>query len=682
MSLCIGRLNWWTSTGRLPRLEPLATSGDGNCLLHAASLYMWGFHDHFLILRTALHRLLTAGIEREGLKRRWRYQTQLRNDEAGGLTFTEEEWEFEWEEILRIATNKPRQQLITSSLRRHSSLRINYESLEEIHISVLAHTLRRPIIVISDRAIKDMSGQDLAPIYFGGIYLPLEVNPTSCYKSPVVLAYDSSHFSPLVARQEDYDQNKQQPRTKYARMSDRKEAVIPLVTPDGSLLPVQFIYDPSKRNVDEKWAKMEYEVGEFPDDIVRLLDSYLNVRWIQLNVPSSNLGSYEDRDRNFPIQVPKIRFPAARITQETQPIYQKELMEKYLQHVRMKYQEEAEARARRQAQREEEERKKRENAIVPCEGEGCDMFGRAGTNNMCSVCYQKFLITSENLEKQNSDPDSTHSPNKSPPPQYSRELHDQPNLGRTVSDEPDDHRYVHQDESRHRSPELDSESAVSGEARRALTDQTNHQSAVPLRDPPGDNPQASKEKGKKPLIPPSSLPSPSKNSAIGNVRSSKSRSPTPTSSKPLPPPSSLEAGLPTQTSKGATPTSSPVKSKGPPPISSPVKSKGAPPSPAKEAPTSEPSGKKWLSNLIPPMFKKSHAKSSSGGYTRDNILPLHLEQSQQRGGDSASAASETTTTPNKKKCKTMDCEFFGSDGTSGYCSSCHKKLKGDHTTLV
>ena len=33
-----GRLNWWAETGTSQRLWPLATTGDGNCLLHAASL--------------------------------------------------------------------------------------------------------------------------------------------------------------------------------------------------------------------------------------------------------------------------------------------------------------------------------------------------------------------------------------------------------------------------------------------------------------------------------------------------------------------------------------------------------------------------------------------------------------------------------------------------------------------
>lgn len=33
-----------------------------------------------------------------------------------------------------------------------------YESLEEIHIFVLAHVLRRPIIIIADTMLKDLKG--------------------------------------------------------------------------------------------------------------------------------------------------------------------------------------------------------------------------------------------------------------------------------------------------------------------------------------------------------------------------------------------------------------------------------------------------------------------------------------------------------------------------------------------
>eukprot|EP01051_Picozoa_sp_SAG22_P019190 SAG22_NODE_3461_length_1698_cov_1.911194_1_plen_225_part_10 len=44
-----GVINWAVGQGRLPepdRLFPLTTASDGNCLLHAALLGMWGLHDH------------------------------------------------------------------------------------------------------------------------------------------------------------------------------------------------------------------------------------------------------------------------------------------------------------------------------------------------------------------------------------------------------------------------------------------------------------------------------------------------------------------------------------------------------------------------------------------------------------------------------------------------------------
>lgn len=44
-----------------------------------------------------------------------------------------------------------------------------------------------------------MNGEALAPIQFGGIYLPLECYPCDCHHSPLLLAYDGGHFSALVA---------------------------------------------------------------------------------------------------------------------------------------------------------------------------------------------------------------------------------------------------------------------------------------------------------------------------------------------------------------------------------------------------------------------------------------------------------------------------------------------------
>lgn len=48
---------------------------------------------------------------------------------------------------------------------------------------------------------QDAYGEALAPISFGGIYLPLEVSQAGCAKSPLILTYDSGHFSALVTMQ-------------------------------------------------------------------------------------------------------------------------------------------------------------------------------------------------------------------------------------------------------------------------------------------------------------------------------------------------------------------------------------------------------------------------------------------------------------------------------------------------
>ena len=76
-----------------------------------------------------------------------------------------------------------------------------YESLEEIHVLALAHVLMRPIIVVADTVLRDMNGEALAPIPFGGVYLPLEIAPEDCHRSPLLLTYNAGHFSALVSMQ-------------------------------------------------------------------------------------------------------------------------------------------------------------------------------------------------------------------------------------------------------------------------------------------------------------------------------------------------------------------------------------------------------------------------------------------------------------------------------------------------
>lgn len=212
------RLNWWASQDICRKVYPLSTSGDGNCLLHAASLATWGFHDRRLTLRKALHNILSEGSLKSPLWRRWRFQQTRINKEAG-LIFSEIEWAKEWDEIVALASAEPRNYKKVARRRsvvfeRQPSLscpdssetntNATYDSLEEIHVQALSCVLRRPIIVISDIVLRDINGEALAPISFGGVYLPLDVQ-ADCNKIPLLLAYDMAHFSALVTMESSND---------------------------------------------------------------------------------------------------------------------------------------------------------------------------------------------------------------------------------------------------------------------------------------------------------------------------------------------------------------------------------------------------------------------------------------------------------------------------------------------
>lgn len=183
------RLNWWTKTSPCTKLWPLFTIGDGNCLLHAASLAMWGFQDRKLTLRSALHAVLSSREFKDALYRRWRYQ-QTRINNQSSFELSEVQWAKEWEEIVSIASTEPKQSMDDN---------IAYQSLEEIHVLALTYVLRRPIIIIADTVLHNVNDEILAPIRFNGIYLPFEVQAHECHRAPLLLTYNAGHFCALVS---------------------------------------------------------------------------------------------------------------------------------------------------------------------------------------------------------------------------------------------------------------------------------------------------------------------------------------------------------------------------------------------------------------------------------------------------------------------------------------------------
>ena len=222
-----GHLNWWTQQqweNVCRPLYPMVTSGDGNCLLHAASLAMWGLHDRYLILRKALHSTLKdiKDDNTSALWRRWKWEQMCQNRKYG-LIYDDDEWSKEWQSLLKLSSYQPRVNLNNnnSTQDKTSSNNVNsnktngngaqqdntcyFESLEEFHVFLLAHILKRPIIIVSDTMLHDLNGEPLSPIPFGGIYLPFECDINKCHRYPLVLAYDSAHFSALVLMDDDDD---------------------------------------------------------------------------------------------------------------------------------------------------------------------------------------------------------------------------------------------------------------------------------------------------------------------------------------------------------------------------------------------------------------------------------------------------------------------------------------------
>ncbi|CAF1030859.1 unnamed protein product [Adineta steineri] len=295
------RLNWWVNKKLpCPKLYPLLTSGDGNCLLHATSLAMWGFHDHSLSMRKALNETMITSKPNNSLYRRWRWAQYVQNKKYG-LVFSEQEWNEEWKGLLRLSSAEPRVSQISSNTNSSDpnsstdesksykssqtvtvtntggstksssqSTRQYYESLEEFHVYVLANNIRRPIIIYSDTILRTNDGEAISPIEFGGIYLPLEIPPEKCHKQPVFLAFDAAHFSALV------------PMEQNSKPASKVTYRIPLIDIDAiDLLPIHYFIDPGASfawPIDEELSDDKIHLyTHYGESRMETLEKYLNL---------------------------------------------------------------------------------------------------------------------------------------------------------------------------------------------------------------------------------------------------------------------------------------------------------------------------------------------------------------------------------------------------------------------
>lgn len=454
-----GHLNWLANNDRFQRLLPLATSGDGNCLLHAASLGIWGVHDRLLNLREAVHRTLSSSLAERTIKRRWCWYQWVKNMREGELVFSEIEWEKEWKLLLSLAAPRPRSSLTRQSLatvaevgdhvkdtvetsvnqvlkprRFSSSSEPRYESLEELHVFSLAHVLRRPIIVVADTVLYDFEGNAICPIPFGGVYLPIECDPAECCRIPLVLAYSSAHFSPIVAM----ELPKSQSKTELNGIGNKvpaAKAVIPLVDKALKPLLLPFAVDPGE---DWDWSKQDNsrdvmkEKSLTSDQRMLLLKKYLDVEYIDLTLAplqnneqrreeesskasGSDLDGKEVEGVDIPVQhsVAVVELPCRH-----QPSYYKELIERYIKKAKERFEFEQEMKG---------PQTESEMASIRCANDGCDMYGTVANNYLCTKCFQ---LQSNSIKEfkpkdipENSSPAVDVPPPYHPPP-YAEAVHD------------------------------------------------------------------------------------------------------------------------------------------------------------------------------------------------------------------------------------------------------------------
>ncbi|XP_016416538.1 ubiquitin thioesterase ZRANB1-like [Sinocyclocheilus rhinocerous] len=215
-------INWSLELGtRLDsRLYALWNRTAGDCLLDSVLQATWGIYDKDSVLRKALHDCLHDCSH--WFYSRWK-EWESWYSQSFGLHFSlrEEQWQEDWAFILSLASQPG-------------------ASLEQTHIFVLAHILRRPIIVYGVKYYKSFRGETLGYTRFQGVYLPLLWEQSFCWKSPIALGYTRGHFSALVGMETDGYDN----RGAGANLNtddDITVTFLPLVDSERKLLQIHFL---------------------------------------------------------------------------------------------------------------------------------------------------------------------------------------------------------------------------------------------------------------------------------------------------------------------------------------------------------------------------------------------------------------------------------------------------------
>eukprot|EP00794_Sanderia_malayensis_P005119 gene5119-5768_t len=199
------------------RIYPLWNRAAGDCLLDSVLQATWGVLDRENILRRAMFESLNEGQKR--FFPRWKEAEQIQASEMN-YSLDDNQWKQDWINTVSLAATAG-------------------TSLEQTHVFVLAHILRRPIIVYAVKYVKSRKGETIDYARFEGVYLPLLWEEDFCIKCPIALGYTRGHFSALVPMETSNDRNVGA-SSNLDHNEDTPETYLPLVDHEGRLLPIHF----------------------------------------------------------------------------------------------------------------------------------------------------------------------------------------------------------------------------------------------------------------------------------------------------------------------------------------------------------------------------------------------------------------------------------------------------------
>jgi len=182
--------------------------GGTHSLCDAVFQAMFGVCDRYNILRAAVNFTLLRSAN--FFKPRW-MEHYVKMSTDCGITLSEEELECEWEELLSVARDE-------------------CEELEAIHIFVLAHVVKRPIVVTlmdDPTEMAELSNldqrNDRAKLkyhhLYEGIYLPVLWDSPPATQSPLVIAYRNGAYYAVIVSDVTYPRDHEVGRFLKLRLS-------------------------------------------------------------------------------------------------------------------------------------------------------------------------------------------------------------------------------------------------------------------------------------------------------------------------------------------------------------------------------------------------------------------------------------------------------------------------------